>query len=517
MPIEKGSMQLISKIKSLEGLADELDLLRSQGAGKTVVQCHGVFDLMHVGHIRHFEEAKAMGDVLVVTLTPDRYVNKGPQRPAFAEDLRAETIAALDCVDYVAVNQWPAAVETVKLLKPDVYVKGPDYRDPDSDITGKIAEEEEAVKSVGGRIAFTDDITFSSSNLINRYLPVYSKEVGEYLSGFSRRYSIEEVNGYLEDTRSLKVLVVGEAIIDEYQYCQTIGKAAKEPILAAQHLSTEKYAGGILAVANHVANFSDNVSMIAMLGADESQEEFVTDKVANSVETMFILKDDSPTIVKRRFLDQYLSQKLFEVYEINDDDLNDDQNRELCDLLGRVLPDFDVVIVADYGHGMMTSDVIDVLCDKSRFLAVNTQSNAGNRGFNTISRYSGADYVTLAHHEIALEERNRRGDVKHLTLSVSKKLNSDRVVVTLGKSGSLCYSKDEGFFEVPAFANQVVDRVGAGDAVLSVTALCASQNVPMEVVGLIGNVVGAQAVATMGHRSSVERVPLMKHIESLLK
>jgi rfaE bifunctional protein kinase chain/domain len=408
-------------------------------------------------------------------------------------------------------------VETVKLLKPDIYAKGPDYRDPDADITGKIAEEAEAVKSVGGRITFTDDITFSSSNLINRYLPAYSKEVGEYLSGFSRRYSIEDVNGYLEGIRSLKVLVVGEAIIDEYQYCQTIGKAAKEPILAAQYLSTEKYAGGILAIANHVANFSDNVSMVAMLGANESQEQFVTENTADSIEKLFVFKTDSPTIVKRRFLDKYLAQKLFEVYEINDDELSDSQNKELCDLLGRILPDFDVVIVADYGHGMMTADVIDVLCDKSRYLAVNTQWNAGNRGFNTISKYSRADYVSLARHEIALEERNRRGDVKDMALSVSNKLDCDRIVVTLGKEGSLCYSKDEGFFEVPAFANKVVDRVGAGDAVLSVTALCASQRVPMEVLGLIGNVVGAQAVATMGHRSSVERVPLMKHIESLLK
>jgi rfaE bifunctional protein kinase chain/domain/rfaE bifunctional protein nucleotidyltransferase chain/domain len=510
-------MQSITKIKSLEDLAEELDSLRSGGTGKTVVQCHGVFDLMHVGHIRHFEEAKGMGDVLVVTLTPDRFVNKGPHRPAFAEDLRAETIAALDCVDYVAVNRWPAAVETVKLLKPDVYAKGPDYRDPDADITGKIAEEEEAVRSVGGRIAFTDDITFSSSNLINRYLPAYPKEVGEYLSRFSSRYSIEDVTSHIEDARSLKVLVVGEAIIDEYQYCEVIGKAAKEPIIAAQYLSTEKFAGGILAVANHVANFSDNVTMVAMLGAGESQERFVVDNTNDSIEKLFVHKENSPTIVKRRFLDRYLSQKLFEVYEINDDELDSRQDRELCDMLGDILPGFDVVVVADYGHGMFTSDVIDILCNRSRFLAVNTQANAGNRGFNTISKYPRADYVSLASHEVTLDERNRRSEMKDMALNVSKKLDCDRVVITRGNRGSLCYSKDEGFFEVPAFANQVLDRVGAGDAVLSVTAMLASQKAPMEVIGLVGNVVGAQAVATMGHRSSVERVPLMKHIESLLK
>ena len=510
-------MQAGTKISQIEDLAAELTTLRSGGNHKTVVHCHGVFDLMHIGHIRHFEEAKGLGDVLVVTVTPDQYVNKGLHRPAFAEDLRAETIAALDCVDYVAVNRWPTAVETVKLLRPDIYAKGSDYRDSGADVTGKIAEEEEAVESVGGRIAFTNDITFSSSHLINRHLPAFPKEVNEYLSGFSRRHSIEEVNGYLESARSLKVLVVGEAIIDEYQYCVSIGKSAKDSILAAQYLSTEKYAGGILAVANHVAGFSDTVGMVAMLGADETQERFVADNTSDDVEKLLLFKAGSPTIVKRRFLDGYTSQKLFEVYEMNDDELDRRQNEELCSMLADILPRFDVVIVADYGHGMLSAEAIDVLCNNARFLAVNTQANAGNRGFNTISRYPRADYVSLAHHEIVLEERNRRGDVTEMALNVSKKLGCDRVVVTLGKNGSLCYGKGEGVFEVPAFADQVVDRMGAGDAVLSLTSLCVAQDAPMEVVGFLGNLVGAQAVATMGHSASVERVQLMKSIESLMK
>ena len=510
-------MRPTSKVKSLEDLATELDSLRSRAGSSTVVQCHGVFDLMHIGHIRHFEEAKSLGDILVVTLTPDRFVNKGPHRPAFPEDLRAETIAALDCVDYVAVNSWPTAVETVKLLKPDVYAKGPDYKDSEADITGKIVEEAEAVEAVGGRIAFTHDIVFSSSTLVNRYLPIFPKEVSDYLSDFSQRYRIDDVLHYLEGASALKVLVVGEAIIDEYQYCVSIGKSAKEPILAVQHLSTERYAGGILAVANHVANFSNNVSMLAMLGAQATQEDFAKEKTGDSIEKLFFYKSDSPTIVKRRFLESYLSQKLFEVYEINDDELDSVQSEELCRTLREIVPEFDVVIVADYGHSMLTADAIDVLCKNARFLAVNTQANAGNRGFNFISKYPRADLVCLANHEITLEERNRSRSVKDMILSVSEKLACPRVVVTMGKSGGVSYSKDEGFFEVPAFASHVVDRMGAGDAVLSLTSLCVAQQAPMEIAGFIGSVVGAQVVATLGHSRSVERIPLMKHIESLMK
>ncbi|MBW2562390.1 MAG: adenylyltransferase/cytidyltransferase family protein [Deltaproteobacteria bacterium] len=97
------------------------ELARLKREGQTLVHCHGVFDLLHPGHLRHLQAAKREGDILVVTITPDQYVNRGPNRPVFSEQLRAEQVATLECVDYVAINKWPTAVETIKLLKPDVY------------------------------------------------------------------------------------------------------------------------------------------------------------------------------------------------------------------------------------------------------------------------------------------------------------------------------------------------------------------------------------------------------------
>ena len=145
-----------SKIRTLDELSNIVSGLKEKG--ETIVQCHGVFDLLHPGHIRHFEAAKREGDVLVVTLTKDIYVAKGPGHPV--QHLRAESVAALESVNYVAINEWPTAVETIKKLKPNVYVKGSDYVDEKEDLTGKIRDEEEAVRSVGGRIYFTDEITF---------------------------------------------------------------------------------------------------------------------------------------------------------------------------------------------------------------------------------------------------------------------------------------------------------------------------------------------------------------------
>ena len=505
----------ISKIKDIEELAEELKLLSADG--KKIAHCHGVFDLMHIGHIRHFEQAKKAGDILVVTVTPDRYVNKGPHRPVFSQDLRAEAIAALDCVDYVAINKWPMAVEAIRLLKPDYYVKGTEYSKADEDRTGGIALEEAAIKSAGGQLVFTDDITFSSSRLINRHLPVFPKEVSEYLEDFSDRYPSNDVLRFLDGSRSLKVLVVGEAIIDEYQYCEAIGKSSKEPTLVVKANSAEKFAGGTLAVANHVANFCDNVGLLTFLGTENSQEVFVEEKLSSNIERLFLYRKDSPTIVKRRFIDSYFFTKLLEVYEINDEKMDRAGNEQLCASLHEHLPRYDVVIVVDFGHSMLTQEAIHILCSQARFLALNVQANAGNLGYNTVSNYERADYISVTENEIRLESRDRRGDLRKMILEISRRLGCGRISITRGKYGNLCYNADEGFFEIPAFASKVIDRIGAGDAFLSLTALCVAQRAPMEVVGFIGNAVGALAVATVGHRKSIERVSLFRHIESLLK
>lgn len=155
------------KIVGLYELAKLCEVFRN--AGKSVVHCHGCFDLMHPGHIKYFQESKKMGDILVVTLSPDKYVDKGPGRPVFTQNLRAESIAALECVDYVAINKWPTAVETLRLLRPKYYVKGQEFENLE-DKTGKIQKESDVVEEIGSQIRFTHEIVFSSTQLIKAYL-----------------------------------------------------------------------------------------------------------------------------------------------------------------------------------------------------------------------------------------------------------------------------------------------------------------------------------------------------------
>src|SRR3990167_6015560 len=179
----------------------EFNELLSQYYLPRIVQSHGVFDLLHIGHIKHFQAAKRYGDILVVTITPDRYVNKGPNRPYFSEKLRAEAIAALDCVDYVIINCWPTAVEAIKQIKPHFYVKGVEYQDFKKDITAKIEEEVSVVREVGGEVVFTDDITFSSSSVINEFFSPFPQEVNTYLKNIRGKFSDGAISGYFDEAK----------------------------------------------------------------------------------------------------------------------------------------------------------------------------------------------------------------------------------------------------------------------------------------------------------------------------
>ena len=192
-----------NKILDLKSLSELTH--KEKNNGHKIILCHGVFDLLHIGHIKYFQEAKTMGDQLVVTVTPDRFVNKGPGgRPAFNEKHRAEAIAALDAVNYVSINEWPTAIETIKAIKPNLYVKGPDYKDYKRDVTGNIKLEEDAVKSIGGEIAFTSGITFSSSSLINQYFPQLSNEQQQFIDKIKSKYKFNDIVKYVDKLSAFK-------------------------------------------------------------------------------------------------------------------------------------------------------------------------------------------------------------------------------------------------------------------------------------------------------------------------
>ncbi|MFH0816615.1 MAG: PfkB family carbohydrate kinase [Methanobacteriota archaeon] len=502
------------KILSLGALAKVLE--RERKKGKNVVQCHGCFDLLHPGHVKHFEAAKKFGDILVVTVTPDRFVNKGPGRPVYNERLRAETIASLVFVDYVALNEWPDAANTIKLVKPRFYVKGQDYKDRKDDVTGKIYEEEAAVKSVGGEMRFTEEVTFSSTGLINQFYSVLSDEANQYLRSFRPLHGAGEISRQLEGLAKLEVLVVGDAIIDDYTFCKAMGMVIKAPIVSARELKTERYAGGALAVANHVSNFVKKVHLVTSLGWETDVRQFVSTGLGKNVELHVIERPEAPSIVKRRFIEQFNNQKMLEVTKLDDSPLSTAQESEAMSHVRRLAKKCSLTLAADFGHGFMTPSIVEQVCELGGFVAANAQTNSANYGYNPVTKYVGADYLCMDERELRLPLSDKFGPVEECVARMSDLTKCDRINVTLGKSGSLYYH-DGDFHFVPVFSSDIVDSVGAGDAVFAITSLLASRNAPPEVIPFVGNCVGAMKIRILGNKESIRKPALLKFVGGLLK
>ncbi len=504
------------KVRSLDEIVGVA--ARHKDAGQSVVLCHGVFDLVHMGHVKHLEAAKREGDVLVVTVTCDRHVNKGPGRPIFPDHMRAEMLAALEYVDYVGINMEPTAENVIRAIKPDVYVKGSDYENPDEDVTGGITREREHVENHGGRLVFTKDITFSSSALINRYLDVYDPPLRDFLDGFRRANSLDQLLALLQRVENFKVLLVGDTIIDEYRYVEALGKPSKENIIATRAIDDELFAGGILAAANHVADFCAEVEVVTLLGDIDGYEDFVKSSVKPNVRVNYRVREGAPTTRKTRFVEQAYTRKLFEVYTFDDSPVDAATETWINTVIAEKAPNFDVVIVTDFGHGLIGASTIETLVRHSRFLAVNAQTNAGNRGFNLITKYPRADYVCVDGGEARLAVADKFSDLAVIIgETLPKRMNCGKFIVTGGFHGCYSYEAASGVRRIPAFTKTVVDTVGAGDAFLSITSPLAAAGGNMEMVGFIGNAVGAMKVGVVGHRTSIEKIPLIKFLTTLMK
>ncbi len=507
--------KILKKIQSPAKLAKIIEDLKKKG--KTVVLCHGVFDIVHLGHIRHFNQAKEQGDILITSLTQDKYVKRGPGRPFFTGRLRAEALASLAMTDYVSIVDAPTATDFIRKVRPDVYAKGPDYRVQGKDVTGKIFEEEEAIKAVGGRLFFTDDITFSSSKLINDYLDAYPPRTVKYLKAIAKRYPIDTIIESLGALKKLKVLVIGDTIIDEYHYCSPMGKSSKEHLVANRYESREIFAGGSLATANNTASVCGKVDLVTVLGAKKSQQAFIKSRLSSNVNPTFFLRPDTETIVKRRYVNKEHNRKLFEICFIDDSDIAAAEESKVLDHLNKVIKNYDLVIISDYGHGFLTKRIRNLICTKAKYLALNVQTNSANIGFNLVTKYRRADCVCVDELELRYATHDRGGDLRTHAKKVYGQMDCEHIIATRGPSGSICYSKERGYHETPAFSNHVVDAIGAGDAFFAFIAPCFACRLPQEVVSLIGNAAGSLAVQIVCNREPVKSVDLIKFITRLLK
>ena len=504
------------KIISLKNL--NKIILKLKARGKKIVLCHGVFDLLHIGHINHFQEAKDYGDVLIVTVTADEYVNKGPNRPAFNEQNRVKALSALRDVDYVAINKHPTAVPVIRALKPDIYCKGPDYKIHQNDTSGQIRNEVTAVKKIGGKIIYSKGSVFSSSKLINTFFQNYSSEQKSLILKVKKNYYFPEIKKLIENFKKLKVLVIGETIIDQYFFCDALGKSGKEPVLVLRNVKTEQYLGGAAAISRHLSQFCNKITLLSMLGEKGEFLKEIKNNLPKNVKFTYIKKKNSPTIVKKRFLDNVSNHKVLGVYTINDDALTDNEEILFNKKLKKLLSIHDLIIVSDYGHGLISSKSSEIICKNSKYLALNAQINAANVGYHSMRKYKNVDSVVINENEIRHELRDKNSNIESLMKKLSLEQKIKNLIVTRGDQGSILYNKRKNKFDfAAAFAKMVVDKIGAGDAMLSVIALGLKSGFDMQLALLIGSLAAAQSVETMGNKEAINKLKILKSIEHLIK
>lgn len=503
---------------SKEEFKEVREELRKQN--KKVILCHGVFDLIHPGHIQHFQEAKSLGDVLVVSATAAKYVRKGLGRPYFNDELRLQSLAAIECIDYVLLSEGYTVDDIVEIVQPDLYVKGQEYKKPEDDITGKITEEVELVRKYGGDIYYTNGDVFSSTKLINQAFPVFSEELKEYLKKFRSKYCMEDIQQYFNQMQKLRVLVVGDIIIDDYVYCKIQGLMSKNNGYSAKYIKEEKYLGGSVAIARHLSAFSNDVTLISVMGEEKELNGVLIKECESKINLNLVKSQEYATIIKKRYVEpDDRRNELNKIFVINNLPEKMIIKEEILSIfkekLKNEIPNYDVVFLCDFGHGLIDEEAVQIIQRESKKLVLNCQTNSSNYGLNLITKYRKADYFSLDERELRLAFADYKKTEEELLTELSKKISGNGWL-TRGSKGALAIENGQ-FEECPAFILDVLDTIGAGDAFFSLAGLTVAAGASVEVGTFVGNVAGALATNIVGNKESLKKVDTLKFITTLLK
>ncbi|MDX2226065.1 MAG: adenylyltransferase/cytidyltransferase family protein [Verrucomicrobiae bacterium] len=506
------------KIIPFDSAAAHFAGLRAQG--KKIVHCHGTFDLVHPGHLIHLEEARALGDVLVVTLTSEKFVNKGPGRPYFNDQLRARSLAAIGFVDYVVLIPFSNSVAAIECVRPHIYCKGREYEDPSLDVTGNILEDVRAVESVGGEVRYLGSVVFSSSRLINNFFSHLPDPIKSFCGQLSRSVSPENFRDVINGFETLRVLVVGDVIFDRYATVRVQGLTSKNRIISSRFMEEDMQAGGSLAVYRHIKQFCPQTHLLSLAGTETWADAEIRRHVAGA-DDRIIRHEKFTTIIKHRFVEPIAEGKeLSKLFSVNFIDAAPPAE-EVVDLilsrLDRMLRDYDLVVVADFGHGLLQEKIRGLIQAQARFMALNCQTNSNNHGFNIITRqYHRADCFSLDEMEILLACARRHINHREELEKIRAGFGSGYAWLTRGGIETIGLDgKSDPVLLLP-FETQVLDTVGAGDAFFSVAALSAKQGLPIGLATFIGQLAGGQAVKIFGNSKPISKQVLLKAGMTLL-
>ena len=328
------------------------------------------------------------------------------------------------------------------------------------------------------------------------------------------KFGLGIFNDCLKTLTDSSVLILGEAIIDEYIYCDALGKVTKDPLIAFEKRTKQSHLGGVLAVARHFSGLGINSNVITKWAITD-QDFIMTEVNSNKKVNLFNLKSNK-SIKKTRYVDRSSNARVFESYELPIESDYRTTPQEIEKLVRREKINFDHLVVMDYGHNFFDHEVTKDYLNFGVPVSVNTQSNAGNRGFNPISNYLNADIVFLNGSEVQVEMRNKVSNLEKIITDLGTKLNCKELYVTNGSAGIITWSKDKGIIISPTFAPTIIDRTGAGDALLAAVSSLRMNDVPIEIATFFGNIAGSLLVGVMGNERAITSTDLQLEAERII-
>jgi bifunctional ADP-heptose synthase (sugar kinase/adenylyltransferase) len=318
----------------------------------------------------------------------------------------------------------------------------------------------------------------------------------------------------------MRVLIIGDLIFDRYTTVEVQGLTSKNRILSGRHIADDMQAGGALAVYRHMREFTPHVKLISLAGTEPWLDSTLAEFIEPDGDAI-IRSPDFTTIVKQRFVEPRIEgkelTKLFSVNYIDKEKPSPELQQAVIRRIDEYIENYDLVLVMDFGHGLMEDVVREHVQDKARFLAVNCQTNSNNHGYNIINRrYRRANIFTLDQAELQLAVGARDLDYGQELTKLARQLGSSYAWLTRGSHETLGRNCVKDISSCPPFERQVVDTVGAGDAFCAVASLAAASKVPLNVATFMGQLAGAQSVRIVGNSEPIRKARLLKGGMSML-
>ena len=462
-----------------------------------VIMCHGVFDVVHPGHIRHLLYAKSKADILVTSLTSDAHIKKANFRPFVPQQLRAMNLAALEVVDYVIIDDNPTPLENIAFLQPDYFAKGYEYSD--GGIHPRTREEIDVLESYGGEIIFTPgDIVYSSSGLIEVGPPNISAEKLITLME-SEGITFADLRAALQSFQGLRVHVIGDTIVDTYNFCTLIGGIAKTPTFSLKHENQADFSGGAAVVSKHLHQAGAEVKFSTVLGDDALKDFVLSDLTNHGVRCEPIVDHTRPTTQKSVFIAG--GYRMLKVDKLDNRPISDKILEHLKDSLAA--DKVDAVVFSDFRHGIFNRHTIPELTASLPEGVLKVADSQVASRWGNILDFQGFDLITPNEREARFALGDQDSTVRPMALELYKKAGCKALILKLGDKGLITYrapSHDvRAFFTIDSFVEKVVDAVGAGDALLSYATLAMARTQSSVIASILGSMAAAVACEHEGN------------------